>query len=121
MRKLLIISFLVLSACSKEELKYSKEELYAKAKEVDASTTFILPKGISTGPSCADYAEGCLATHIVQVKKLDLIAVEYLTEEQAKFAAKKVDGYFIRNWMLDDVTGEPTLVRFAELLEAKKP
>jgi hypothetical protein len=120
MRILLIISILILSAC-KEELKFSKEELYAKAKAVDETTTFILPKGMSTGPSCADYAEGCLATHIVQVQKLDLIAVEYLTEEHAQFAAKKVDGYYIRNWMLDDVTGEPTLMRFADLLEAKKP
>lgn len=120
MKKLLIISFLFLSAC-KEEVKFSKEDLYAKAKAIDATTTFILPKGISDGPSCADYAEGCLATHIVQIQKLDLIAVEYPSEEQAKYAAKKVDGYFVGNWMLDDVTGEPTLMRFADLLKAKKP
>jgi hypothetical protein len=120
MKTLLIISFLVLSAC-KEQVMYSKEELYAKAKDIDATTTFILPKGMSDGPSCADYAEGCLATHIIQVQKLEFIAVEFLSEEQSKYAAKKVNGYFIRNWMLDDVSGEPTLMRFADSLEAKKP
>jgi hypothetical protein len=121
MKYILIFCIFLLSAC-KEEVKYSKEGLYAKAKAADSSTTFILPKGINAGPSCVDYAEGCLSAHIVQVRKLDLIAVEFMTEDQAIYAAKKVKGYYIRNWMLDDVTGEPTLERFAEKsLEAKKP
>ena len=41
---------------------------------------------------------------------------------KAKFAAKKVRGFYVRNWMLDDVTGEPVLEKFVqESLEAKKP
>lgn len=115
-----MIGVLFITAC-KEEVKYSKEELYAKAKAADTTTTFVLPKSISEGPNCGDYAEGCLATHMVQVRNLDLIAVEFMSEEQAIFAAKKVNGYFVRNWVLDDVTGEPTLERFAKSIEAKKP
>lgn len=120
MKYLLIFCAFLLSAC-KEEVKYSKEELYAKAKAADSSTTFILPKGINAGPNCGEYTEGCVATHIVQVQNLELIGVEFMTEEQAIYAAKKVNGYYIRNWMLDDVTNEPTLERFAKLIEAKKP
>ena len=115
-----MISVLIFSACAKKEVKVTKEQMYTKAKAADASTTFVIPKA-GEGPSCGDYAEGCLSTNIVQVKKLDLIAVEFMSEEQAIYAAKKVNGYYVNNWMLDDVTGEPTLERFAKSIEAKKP
>jgi len=118
---LLIFIFLLFASCTRE-LKYSKEQLYAKAKKADASTTFILPRSMTEGVSCSDYPPGCHSAHIVEVQNLELIAVEFNTEDQAKFAAKKVRGYYARNWLLDDVKGEPTLERFVtESLEAKKP
>ena len=121
MNYFLMISLIFVFSCNKE-LKYTKEDLFAKAKAADPSTTFILPKSMNEGPNCRDYTDGCLATHIVQIKNLDLIAVEFLTEEQAKYAAKKVRGFYVRNWMLDDVAGEPALEKFVtESLEAKKP
>ena len=77
---------------------------------------------MTEGVSCTDYTDGCMSAHIVQIQKLDLIAVEFMTEEQAKFAAKTVRGYYVKNWLLDDVTGEPALEKFVvEALEAKKP
>ena len=116
----LITSF-ILSGCTKE-LKYSKEQLYSKALKADSSVTFILPKNLTDGVHCTDYTEGCVAGHNVQVRKLDFIAVEFMTEAQAKYAAKKVRGYYSRNWLFDDVAGEPILERFVtEHLEAKKP
>jgi hypothetical protein len=45
-----------------------------------------------------------------------------MTEAQAISAAKKFRGYYARNWLFDDVTGEPVLEKFVtEKLEAKKP
>lgn len=122
MKSFLLIFLILLFASCTKELKYSKEELYTKAKNADSTTTFILPKSMTEGVSCGDYAEGCMSAHIVQVQKLDFIAVEFMTTEQAKFAAKKVRGYYVRNWVLDDVAGEPLLEKFVEQsLEAKKP
>ncbi len=116
----LIISFIILG-CTKE-LKYSKEQLYSKALKADSSVTFVLPKNLTDGVHCTDYTEGCVAGHNVQVRKLDFIAVEFMTEAQAIYAAKKVRGYYSRNWLFDDVAGEPILERFVtEHLEAKKP
>jgi len=119
----LIVLFLsILSASCTKEVRYSKEALLAKAKEADPSITLILPKTMNDGINCSDYTEGCLSAHIVRVKELDLIAVEYMTEAEAIYAAKKFRGYYIRNWLLDDVTGEPVLEKFVtEKLEAKKP
>lgn len=118
---LLIINIIFLASCTKE-LKYTKEQLYDKAKAAEPSTTFLMPKSISEGVHCSNYPEGCISGHTVQVRKLEFIGVEFMTEEQAKFAAKKVRGYYVRNWLLDDVTGEPLLEEFVvKSLEAKKP
>jgi hypothetical protein len=112
----------MLSAACTKELKYTKEELYAKAVAAEPTVTFVLPSGLTAGVSCTDYAEGCVGAHIVRVRGLDLIAVEFLTEAQAVYAAKKIRGYYARNWVFDDAAGEPILERFvAEKLEAKKP
>ena len=112
----------ILSASCTKELKYTKDQLYTKAFKYDASVSLILPKGINEGVHCSDYSEGCMSAHIVQVRNLNLIAVEFMTEEQAIYAAKKVRGYYTRNWLLDDVRGEPILEEFAvKGLEAKKP
>jgi hypothetical protein len=120
MRILMLLSILAAS-CTKE-VKYTKESLLAKAKEADPSVTYILPKSMSEGVSCGDYTEGCLSAHIVKVKNLELIAVEFMTQAEAIHAAKKIRGYYIHNWVLDDVAGEPILEKFVtEKLDAKKP
>ena len=119
---LILLSLSILGASCTKELRYSKEELYRMATEADSSVSFVLPKSISEGINCADYGEGCVAGHTVMVKNLELIAVEYMTEDQAKVAAIKYRGYYLRNWLFDDVTGEPILEKFVtEKLEAKKP
>lgn len=111
----------LLASCTKE-VKYTKEELFAIAQKKDPTVQLILPKSMSEGVSCSDYTEGCLSAHTVRVQNLDMIAVEFMTEEQAIYAAKKVRGFYVRNWMLDDVRGEPLLEKFVtEGLEAKSP
>jgi hypothetical protein len=112
----------ILAASCTKEVKYTKEDLLAKAQAADPSVTYIIPKSITAGVSCHEYTEGCVSAHIVRVKDLDLIAVEFMTEAEAIHAAKKFRGYYIRNWLLDDVSGEPILEKFVtEKLEAKKP
>lgn len=116
------LSVSILSASCTKELKYTKEQLYAKAVAADSSAQLILPKSMSEGVSCSDYSAGCLSAHIVRVQNLDIIAVEFMNGEQAFFAAKKFRGFYTRNWFWDDVTGEPVLEKFVtEHLEAKKP
>lgn len=117
-----LILLAILSASCTKEVKYSKEALYDKAKAADASVTFILPKGITEGVNCSDYTSGCVSAHTVRVQNIDMIAVEFMTEQDAIYAAKKFRGYYYYNWMFDDVSGEPALEKFVtEKLEAKKP
>lgn len=116
-----LLLFIIIASCTKE-VKYSKEALLSKALKADPTISFMLPKNLSEGVSCADYPAGCLSAHLVRVKNLDMIAVEFMTEGEARLAAKKLRGYYARNWLLDDVTGEPVLEKFVtEGLEAKRP
>lgn len=109
------------ASCTKE-LKYSKEELLSLAQKGEPSVEYILPKSINEGISCSNYSEGCLSGHTVKVKSLEMIAVEFQNEEQAKYGAKKIRGFYSRNWVFDDVTGEPILEEFvSRVLNAKKP
>ena len=121
MRFTFLILSLFLFSCTKE-LKYTKESLLAKAQAVDPSVTVILPRTMNEGVNCADYPDGCQSAHIVKIKNLEMIAVEFMDTDQAIFAAKKIRGYYSRNWLFDDVTNEPILEKFVtEHLEAKKP
>lgn len=119
---ILALSILTASCEEKVELKYTKEELYFRATAIDPDIKFILPKSLSEGARCEDYSKNCLSAHFVRVKNLELIAVEFMSEKDAIFAAKKYRGLFLRNWMFDDVVGEPVLEKFMmDKLEAKRP
>lgn len=117
------IALLIATVSCTKELKYTKEDLLKILMKVDPTIKIILPKSINDGVTCAEYnQEGCLSAHIVQIKNLEMIGVEFTTEAQAIMAAKKYRGYYTRNWLLDDVTGEPDLEKFVtEHLQGKKP
>lgn len=112
----------ILAASCTKELKYSKEELLKKAQAADPSVSLILPDKLTGAVFCSDYPAGCLSAHIVRVQGLDLIAVEFETAEKAEYAAKKIRGFYLRNWVFDDVRDEPVLEKFVtEKLQAKRP
>jgi len=117
----LILMNLFFISCKEEEPKYTKEQLYFMAKEIDSNLSFVLPKTLKDGIKCSDYIEGCLSGHTVRARGLEMIAVEFAFEKQARDAAIKYNGYYLRNWMFDDVSGEPLLEDFVKLLKAEKP
>lgn len=118
---ILILFLFLLISCNKE-LKYTKEDILKLAQKNDPTVTVILPQSMTEGIHCSEYSEGCIAGHIIRIKKLDMIGVEFVTEEQAILAAKKVRGFYSRNWLFDDVKGEPILEKFVtDVLNAQEP
>ncbi len=118
----LLLCLSILSAACTKELRYTKEELLARTQAADPTATVILPRNMEEGASCMSYTSGCVSAHTVKVRQLELIAVEFMSTTEAIHAAKKYRGFYLRNWFLDDVSGEPSLERFVvEKLEAKKP
>lgn len=116
----LILGLVLLYSCSKE-VRYSKESLLKRAQAADPSVTLIIPK-LEGAIHCSDYTPACMTAHIVSVKGLELLALEYASEAEAIAAAKKYRGYYTGNWFFDDVAGEPVLEEFIQKhLSAKKP
>ena len=115
-----LVLLLLFLGCSKPP-SWTKEQLYLKGHKKDPSLKFILPSKMNEGVTCAEYGEGCVGAHIVSVRNIEMIAVEFLDGPSAVSASKRFRGYYSRNWLFDDVTGEPSLERFVvDALEAKK-
>lgn len=120
MKGILLSSLFLIIACNKE-VRYSKEELLKRAQDADPSVTLIIPK-LEGSIHCGDYTPPCMTAHIVSVRGLELLALEYASEEEAITAARKYRGYYTGNWFFDDVAGEPLLEAFIQKhLSAKKP
>lgn len=91
------------------------------AQAADSSVTVIIPK-MDEGVQCQTYEPPCLSGHLVSVRGIEFIAIEYTSEKEARQSALKYRGYYTANWMFDDVSGEPMLEKFVQdHLEAKKP
>ena len=109
---ILVVGLLVL-ACSKKEPIYTKEEMLALTPfEGPDKVELVLARDINDAVPCGDYGEGCVSAHRFRARGLGFIAVEFETTAQAENSAKKIYAYTARNWLFDDVDGEPELERW---------
>ena len=109
----------------------SKDPIYTQAEFVDMAVSFD-PKVYQVPiPNhephrrilCRDYGEGCLegTGRRLMIRKVELIAISFETPAQAKAEAKRIDQYYARNWLLDDVKNEPVLIDFVQRVYQAKP
>lgn len=75
---------------------------------------------------CEHYtgSDGCVEAsgRRIRVRKVELLAIEFEKESQARKAALAIDQYYAGNWVLDDVVDEPVLESFVkEAFDAKRP
>ncbi len=119
-----ILAFIFLGSCTgKTELpNYSNQEFLEMGREGDPDLKVIIPSDISeTLVHCSDYTPSCRYGLKVIVKNVQLKALFYEQQSDALKAGLRIKGYVSRNWVLDDVAGEPILERFVEkYLKAKK-
>lgn len=125
-RLVVILTLVFAFACSNDEI-YTRENLYNMGTKVDPNLKIVLPKDLASGVKCSNYGEGCIRGFEVQHRELSMIFVEYEKPEQAQKFAETVNAYVTRNWLIDDVYGEPVLEDFvkkalkARLVLIKKP
>lgn len=114
MRVLLFI-FLVFSfGCTKKEKLLNKMDILKLVWKADKTAKLIKPKDITGGIKCSNYGPGCKAGHTGRIIGLEMIFLEFDSEKNAKVEALKIDGYYYKNWVYDDVSGEPDLEKFVE-------
>lgn len=110
----LFIFFLLLGCFSEESKTYSRSEIMEMAKAGDPDLSIVIPKSIAHSTvKCSDYKPQCRYGYRVIVKQLEMAVLFYEKPADALEAAKRIRGYTARNWVLDDVRGEPVLERFA--------
>jgi len=111
----MFLSFIILGCSSKEEPKpnYGNFEFMGMAKKGDPNLKIILPGSISeTVVTCSDFSPPCRYGMKAIIKNIPLIALYYDSQEEALEVALRNKAYISRNWVLDEVTGEPILERF---------
>lgn len=124
----LLFSLLILQSCScsKEELVYSPTELWFLAKDKDpAIETVPIPNHEAhRRVVCENYqTQGCKegSGKRILVRKVELLVIQFETMEQAKAEAAHLDQWYARNWLLDEVKGEPVLESWVQtVLDAKR-
>ena len=91
------------------------------ARKGDPNLTMVVPKSIAHATvQCGDYTPVCRYGYRVVVKNLEMAVLFYETPAEALKSANRIRGYTARNWVLDDVRGEPVLERFViKYLNAK--
>ena len=113
MKELISILFILLfSSCTKDT--YSKKEITNIAKQFDPSFEEVIPREMTGGIKCSDYGPGCIRGFTGRVHGLDMIFIEFESEDDAKIEATRIDQYYKWNWVFDDVSNEPMLEKFIE-------
>lgn len=109
------IIFILISGCEKEQPKWQRLELLEIARNAEPSFEVVMPESIAQRVvKCEDYSIPCLNGYKIKIKKMTIIVLEYPDVDIAYKAARRIDGYVTRNWVFDDVTGEPILERFVQ-------
>jgi hypothetical protein len=112
MKFLWLILLLSLFGCEEKQLLPNKVDIYNLTTAIDPNFKLIIPKDMNSGIKCSDYGDGCVSAYSGTVLALNMIFIEFASENSALIAAQKIDAYIYKNWVFDDVTGEPELERF---------
>lgn len=112
----------VITGCSGESDTISKMDLFMMARETYPDVELILPKDMNSGVKCSEYGDGCVSGKFIKIHRLVFPAVEFETSEAACKSAFNIDQYCYKNWVFDDVVGEPILERYIKkTFKAKRP
>lgn len=108
----LLFTLLLLASCSGPET-YDHLQIMEMARKGDPDLEIMLPPSLDKPlVYCSYYKPPCFTGYKVKIKKLMVTALEYKDPMAALISAKAIDGYIARNWVFDDVRGEPILERF---------
>jgi hypothetical protein len=117
----LIVSFFSSCSCELTDLIFTKSMMLSMAQKEDPNVEVIIPRDITGGVKCSSYDPGCTGAFQAKVRGVEIVLVEFENEEQAYGQAFKIGQYYSKNWVFDDVTGEPVLEKFiTKVYNAKK-
>ena len=115
MNKLIALIFLLsLFSCSNDDT-IAREKPLDRARDNDETFEVLIPPSMDKPlVNCYEYKPACSGGYKVKIKRLEVIALQYDNAQDALKSAKRIQGYWLKNWAFDDVAGEPVLERFFE-------
>jgi hypothetical protein len=100
-------------SCNSEPPNISQKEMHEMIKDADPTMKIEISTDISKAlVDCREFTPNCRIGYRVIVKGLEVNALYYEEQKEAKMAAKRIRGFYLRNWVFDQVKGEPILERF---------
>lgn len=126
MKLIILIGVLVFSSCSKKEEVYTPQDMFFMAYNFDNSIEEVRI-GVSESSrslKCEDFPTGCIegSPKRFKIRLVEMIVAQYFTKKNACLAALQLNQYYTRNWLFDDVRGEPVLESFVNTVyQAKNP
>lgn len=116
-----LLNFLVV-ACSCDTEILPQRQLLRMAEAEDPNTEVILPEDMTKGIKCSDYGPGCQSGRILRIRNVDIVLLEFNNKTSARNEALRIDQYYVKNWVFDDVTGEPVVEHFIrKVYNASRP
>ncbi len=84
------------------------------AKKIDPNIQEILPESIDKGVKCSTYGAGCVGAFVVETSMVQFIMVRFDSVAACRQKATELQQYYYKNWMFDEVRGEPVLEFFVK-------
>jgi len=113
----ILIFGLLFFSCTKEE-RYTTTEMWKMATAVEPNIQLVPIPNHETDRRilCENYGPGCVkgSGRRILVRRVELIAVEFVTTKHARVEAKKINQWHAKNWLFDDVTNEPVLESYIQ-------
>ena len=120
----IILFLLVLAAC-REPPKWTALEVIAMVGQQPGGASEIVMSEENTAiAKCVGYGQRCVmgSGKIFKYGLLNFVAVEFMTQEDAWFAARELGQFYSRNWLFDDVSREPSVEKLLkDRFNARKP
>jgi len=122
---ILALFFLTGCSCSKEENFIPTQEFIGKIMQAEPNTeTVVIPNHEPhRRVLCKNYGPGCIegTGKRLKIRLVEMIVIQFETEEYAKAEALKLNQWYSKNWLFDEVTGEPVLINFIKEVFNAKP
>ncbi len=116
-----LLIFILIFSCTKNKT-YRDVDIARIGAETEKSFQFTPAGDLSQDVYCGPYGEGCMFGKFAMAFGVRFIIVQFETEKQAKQSAYKINQYYARNWVFDDVMNEPVLEQFVQkAFDAKNP
>jgi len=105
-------------SCEKKDELVDRFQMLKLAQKIDSTIKPVLAEDLNSGPRCKGkggklfYGKGCVRAIEVKVGLLKMVCVEFLSYQEAYNEAKRLKQWYYKNWLFDEVHGEPVLEGF---------